>query len=72
MHQHPSSSIEVEVHVDGSNDDDCYRLSLERASAIRATLADCGISADRIRLAPLGNSRYKKGAVAAPVAIRFF
>ena len=72
MRQHPSSTIEVEVHVDGSNDDDCYRLSLERASAIRATLADCGISSDRIRLAPLGNSRYKKGAVAAPVAIRFF
>ena len=72
MHQHGTCTIEVEVHVDGSSDDDCYRLSLERASAIRAALVDYGINADRIRISPLGNSRYKKGTVAAPVAIRFF
>ena len=72
LRQHPGCRVEIEVHVNGTDDRRCYELSFEQATAIRSYLAECGVDSDNIRLVSFGNVRYKKGQMPSPVAIRFY
>lgn len=72
MQQRTTTNIEIEVNVEGTDDSQCYDLSLERAKAIRAFLVDYGVDASRIRLSAYGNVRHKTDPSQVGVGIRFF
>ncbi len=72
MQQRTVTKAEITVHVNGADDKKCYELSLERAKAIRAFLADYGVAPTRIRIAGYGNVMYKKGDKPEEVGIKFF
>lgn len=72
MQQRTASRVEIEVHVQGSDDRQCYDLSLERAKAIRAFLSDYGVDTQRIRVSAYGNVKYKNNEKPSPVGVRFF
>ena len=71
MQQHASCQIELELNVEGSDDQLAYNLSLLRATAVRNYIVACGISADRVHLSAYGNVAYKQGRRVAPVTVRF-
>lgn len=68
---HPNLSIQIEVHISGSDMQRCYDISVEQAAAIRTRLAELGIATSRIRLAGYGNSMLKAGKRPARIAVRF-
>lgn len=72
MQQRTITNIEVNVHVQGSDDQQSYQLSLERAQAIRSFLVEYGVSSSRIRLSAYGNVMFKKNPNQTEVGIRFF
>ncbi len=71
MQQRTISKIEVAVRVEGTNDQACYDLSLERAQAVRSFLVEYGVSPSRIRLSAYGNVDFKKGLKKNEVEVRF-
>lgn len=71
LRQHASAEVEIGIHVNGISADECYRMSIDRASVVRTALVSYGIDEGRIRIAPYGNVKYKKGGVDAQVTVRF-
>lgn len=69
--QRTACSVEIAVHVDGVDDRDCYRLSLERCRAIRTFLVAYGVEAARIRLLSYGNAEQGKNGHADSTTVRF-
>lgn len=71
LQQRTSSEIEILVHVPGSDDQQCFQLSTERALMIRAYLESYGVDISRITISPFSNTRFKLGEKPAGVEIRF-
>lgn len=67
---YPHSTVEIQVDVAGTDATQCYRLSLQRADAVRNCLTQNGIPSEHIILSAYGNSRTKTG-VAEGVSVRF-
>ena len=64
-------SVELQLHVAGEDDEDCYELSEGRAQALKEALGTKGIEADRVVLSPYGNSETKQQHAQDGVTVLF-
>ena len=71
MRQHAGSSVQIFVHANGSDDRQCYNLSLNRAISIRNYLVQQGVDAVRVYVSAYGNMLYKKGQHPVEVEVSF-
>lgn len=69
LQRNPSTSIELVVDVDGSDDIACFDLSQRRGQATRDALVSNGINADRIIISAYGNSRSKRNGNISSVSM---
>ncbi|MBQ7062518.1 MAG: hypothetical protein IJM88_04435 [Bacteroidales bacterium] len=67
----PDMALELLMHVDGEDDEDCYELSEQRAQAIETALTAKGIDGDRILMSPYGNSETKHQRASDGLSVRF-
>lgn len=72
MQQRTATRVKINVHVPGTDDQQCYDLATERAKAMRAFLVDYGVDASRIRIEAYGNVAFKKGESPFEVSVAFF
>lgn len=71
LKKNPSLSVEIIVHIEGSDDTFCYNLSNDRGNEIKRQLTLHGIEADRIIVSPYGNSITKRGLAKTSTALLF-
>ena len=71
MHENPKLYVQIEVNINGSDDQYCYNASVELATVIRTRLAELGVATERVRLAGYGNIHFKKGKKPATISVRF-
>lgn len=69
--RNPVCMIELLVQVNGTDDKECYSLSVDRSLAIRSRLVEMGVSPDRIRISAYGNVNYKQGRTPAEVSVNW-
>lgn len=62
---------EITINVAGSDDAECYDLSLERGKTIKKWLTTAGVDAYRISISAFGNINAKGGKSVVGTAIRF-
>ena len=67
---HPECKLEMTVDVEGRDATKCFRMSFDRADAIRDYLTQCGVAPESILLSAYGNARCRSGAPEG-VAVRF-
>lgn len=64
-------TLEIIVHVDGSDDTFCYNLSQSRGDEIKKQLTQRGVSSDNITVSPYGNSLTKQDSATASIILMF-
>ncbi len=68
----PDLCLQINCHVGGVDKQQCYDLSVLRATAIRTQLASFGVGTSRVRLMPYGNSKSNTKNPPAPVSITIY
>ncbi|MCQ2282069.1 MAG: OmpA family protein [Bacteroidales bacterium] len=71
LQQRTHSQIEISVYVAGTDERQCYDLSLERAKAVRSYLEDYGVASGRIHVAAYGNAKLPRLKGGSSVEVRF-
>lgn len=69
MQNNKKAQVEFIIQVKGSDDKQCYNLSVERALAIRNQMVESGVEPSRVQISPYGNVNYKNGDNPAEIAI---
>lgn len=71
LNNNPKLTLEINSHVEGSDDEFCYNLSQDRAQEIKRLLTTQGVNPDRITISPYGNSITKRGYVKSSTTLLF-